>query len=111
MAVHATLESSACFGLATTGTHVGALQLQRIDTLFLKKVARRAVGTNSTMRVETMLSMPDICGALRHFVVGISQVADRNLRAKGTAAQENAKRELQLRYTVDLDEDDSKEEK
>ena len=66
---HAPLKGIVCYGLSTTGPHVGIVELRRIDALFLNQAARRAVGTNITMGMETMLFMADISSAINHYIV------------------------------------------
>ena len=69
---HALMGSIVCCGLATTRTHVGAIALRRVATLFLNRAARRAAGTDIAMRVETVLFMADIGSALNHYIVKLA---------------------------------------
>ena len=62
------------------------------------------VGTNITMRVETMMTMADLRSAVNHYVVKSANVLDRTLRATGTAAQRQVLESLQ-KWEIRKDED------
>ena len=98
---HALIESIVGYGLATTGSHAGIGELREIDARYLDRVARRVVGTNMTMRTETLMILADTAGMINHFVLKCANVLDRTLRAGGTAAQENAWKVLQRHYEQD----------
>ena len=60
VATHALLGGIECYGLATTGTHAGTMEMRRTDTLYLNRAARRVAGANVTMRVEIKIFIEDV---------------------------------------------------
>ena len=96
--VHALLESVVGYGLATAGSRANALELRALDTRYLNRAARRVVGTNITMRTETLMFLADLSTAQNQCILKQANVLDRTLRAKGTNAQAEAWRMLQSYY-------------
>ena len=99
---HALIESVVGYGLATTGAHVNEQELRNLDTLFLNKAARRAVGTHIKMRIETMHFLADTASAMNHYIVKTANVTGRMLRAKGTIAQANTWEALKVYFGADV---------
>ena len=66
---HALIESIIGYGMATTGAHATPQELREIDTRFLNKAARRVVGTNITIRTETMMFLADMANAMNHYIL------------------------------------------
>ena len=96
--VHSLIESIINYGLAATGTHVDAYEMRRIDTQILNRAARKVVGTNITMRIESLMMLADLNGVMDHYIVKNACLMDRIMRARGTAAQDNAPGKNQQEY-------------
>ena len=73
---HVSVESVLCYGLATTGAHTNTQELGRVDTMALKRAARRVAGTNITMHIESLMMLAGIRSARNHYALKSANAID-----------------------------------
>ena len=106
---HSLVESVISYGLATAGTRWEERGAGQIDRAVINKTARKVIGTNMTIRIETLMMLADMRNAMNHYLLKTANILDRVLRASGPTARKTSLAIVREKYE-EWEENEEKEE-
>ena len=98
ISAHSLMESVVSYGLATTGEGWEENGAAQLDRAALNKAARKVVGANITIRIETLMILADMRNTANHVILKTASILDRISRAGGTTARRSAHNCIRARY-------------